>query len=478
MSVRVRIAPSPTGDPHVGTAYIALFNYVFARQNNGKFILRIEDTDRERSTKESEGAIFRALRWAGIEWDEGPDIGGKYAPYRQSERVEIYRKHAAELLERGAAYYCFCTPQRLDELREEQKRNKLPPGYDGKCLNLKPDEINEQIANGVPRVIRLKMPDEGETVVKDRLRGEIRYQNSLIDFQVLVKSDGFPTYHLANVVDDHLMEITHVIRAEEWINSTPKHLALYEAFGWRPPEFIHMPLLRNKDKSKISKRKNPVSLDFYRSIGILPEALLNFLALMGWSMPDEREEFSLAEMVNEFTFDRISLGGPVFDLEKLFWLNGLYIRKLDNPELLKRLKSELFNDDMMLKIIPLVRERMRALGEFPDATSFYFGSEVAFQVEDVLKAAKGRTAAAVAADLKKYLEEFDDVKCWELKEIEEHLRSFCERNGLKTGDFFMVLRIILTGRRTSPPLIESMEVLGRTMAVQRIRKGIEILARK
>src|SRR5688500_18614992 len=302
MSVRVRIAPSPTGDPHVGTAYIALFNYCFARKNGGQFILRIEDTDRTRWTKESEDSILRALRWVGLSWDEGPDIGGELGPYRQSERADIYREHAEILLERGRAYRCFCTADRLAALREEQKREKRNLGYDGLCRGLPAEESRARAAAGEPHVVRLAMPREGKTVVTDMLRGTVEYDNAGIDDQVLLKSDGFPTYHLANVVDDRLMQITHVIRAEEWISSTPKHVQLYAAFGWPEPSWVHMPLLRNADKSKISKRKNPVSVDYYRDAGVLPEALLNFLGRMGWSLPSDpdREKFGLEDMVREF----------------------------------------------------------------------------------------------------------------------------------------------------------------------------------
>src|SRR6185436_11240696 len=324
--IRVRIAPSPTGDPHVGTAYVALFNYAFARKHGGQFILRIEDTDRERSSMASEAMIFEALHWLGLEWDEGPDKGGPHAPYRQSERSAIYREHAAELVKRGAAYPCFCSRERLDALREEQKAKKKNFGYDGHCRSIGLTEAARRQQAGEAHVIRLAMPREGQSVVHDLLRGDVTIDNAQVDDQVLLKSDGFPTYHLANVVDDHLMGITHVIRAEEWISSTPKHVELYDAFGWTAPEFIHMPLLRNADKSKISKRKNPVSLDYYADAGILPEAMLNFLGLMGWSFGGDREKFTLAEMLAAFDISRVRLGEPVFDLEKLSWLNGLYMR--------------------------------------------------------------------------------------------------------------------------------------------------------
>ncbi|HWN66652.1 MAG TPA: glutamate--tRNA ligase, partial [Haliangium sp.] len=315
--VRVRIAPSPTGDPHVGTAYIALFNYVFARKHGGAFILRIEDTDRTRSRADSEAAIFRALRWVGLSWDEGPDVGGPHGPYRQSERSAIYREHTDLLIQRGRAYRCFCTAERLAEMRDRLKEQKASTtGYDRHCRGIDAAESERRAAGGEPYTVRLAVPVEGTTRFHDQLRGDVEIPNEQVDDQILLKSDGFPTYHLANVVDDHLMEITHVIRAEEWISSTPKHVQLYEAFGWQPPVWIHMPLLRNSDKSKISKRKNPVSIDYYKDAGILPRALLNFLAIMGWSFGGDREKFGLDEMIEVFSWDRVSLGGPVFDPDK------------------------------------------------------------------------------------------------------------------------------------------------------------------
>ena len=277
MNIRTRIAPSPTGDPHVGTAYIALFNLCFARQHGGKFILRIEDTDQARSTGESEAAILDSLRWLGLEWDEGPDIGGPHAPYRQSERSAIYRERADQLLEHGHAFRCFCTADRLDALRREQTAAQQTPGYDGHCLQLSQDELASRLAAGEPHVVRMKTPREGVCTIVDLLRGSIEIDWAQVDMQVLLKADGLPTYHLANVVDDHLMQITHVLRGEEWINSAPKHLLLYRYFGWQPPVFCHLPLLRNPDKSKLSKRKNPTSILYYRRMGYLPEALLNYL---------------------------------------------------------------------------------------------------------------------------------------------------------------------------------------------------------
>ena len=326
-----RIAPSPTGDPHVGTAYIALFSLLTARKSHGRFILRIEDTDRTRYDPTSEAQIIESLRWLGLDFDEGPGKGGPNGPYHQSKRTEIYRTHVQKLLDNGTAYRCFCTSERLQEMRHAQRARKAPPGYDGLCRGLLPEDIEAKLADDVPFVVRLKVPKDRTVTFEDALRGKIQIEGKTIDDQVLLKSDSFPTYHLANVVDDHLMEVTEVIRAEEWITSTPKHVLLYEAFGWDLPTFRHMPLLRNKDKSKISKRKNPTSVLWYREHGYLPEALLNFLALMGYSLPDGREILSnqpFDDLLASFDPARLSTSGPVFDLEKLTWLNGEHIRAL------------------------------------------------------------------------------------------------------------------------------------------------------
>src|SRR5215469_9615901 len=346
--IRVRIAPSPTGDPHVGTAYIGLLNFIYARQRNGKFVLRIEDTDRTRFVATSEQMIFDSLHWLGLTWDEGPDVGGPFGPYRQSERTDIYRQHADILLANGTAYRCFCTPDELESVRKQQIAAKRPPRYPGTCRGLTPEQISANLAAHKPHTIRLAVPPHGNdltssTTFRDELRGAITFEHNNVDDQVLLKSDGFPTYHLANVVDDHLMQITDVIRAEEWISSTPKHVLLYRAFGWQQPRFWHMPLLRNLDKSKISKRKNPVSLIYYRQAGFLPEAVINFLGLMGGGMPEGTgpvaEKFSLTEMVERFDVKNIRLGGPVFDLTKLRWLNGEYLRALSPENFFAALRS-------------------------------------------------------------------------------------------------------------------------------------------
>ena len=314
--VRTRVAPSPTGDPHVGTAYIALFNLAFARQHGGEFILRIEDTDQVRSTPESEQAILDSLRWLGIEWSEGPDVGGPHGPYRQSERGSVYAEHVEKLLASGHAFKCYRTPEELDAMRAARQASDSSMALKPSDLLLPADEAARREAAGAPYVVRMMVPEEGVCVVNDLLRGPIELDWSQVDAQVLMKSDGMPTYHLANVVDDHLMEITHVIRGEEWISSAPKHKLLYEYFGWEMPQLCHMPLLRNPDKSKLSKRKNPTSIMFYERMGFMPEALLNYLGRMGWSMPDEREKFTREDMFSHFDIHRVSLGGPVFDLEK------------------------------------------------------------------------------------------------------------------------------------------------------------------
>ncbi len=340
--VRVRVAPSPTGDPHVGTAYIALFNYVFKKQYNGKMILRIEDTDQTRSKASSEELIYQSLRWLGLNWDEGPDIGGSSGPYRQSERKEIYVEYVNKLLESGRAYRCFCTQERLTKMREEQKA-KGRSGYDRCCRELTAEQISQNLDRGIPYVVRLKVPLDGVTTFHDELRGDISIDNSTIDDQVLLKSDGFPTYHLANVVDDHLMKITHVIRAEEWISSTPKHVILYDSFGWKTPKWIHMPLLRNQDKSKISKRKNPVSLVYYKRAGYLPEAMLNFLALMGWNPGGDIEIFGMDEMIRKFNFSDLNLGGPVFDIKKLAWMNQHFLQQMNETKFVNYIRVDIFS---------------------------------------------------------------------------------------------------------------------------------------
>jgi len=477
MTVRTRIAPSPTGDPHVGTAYVALFNYALARRNGGQFLLRIEDTDRQRSHPASERMIFDALHWLGLAWDEGPDVGGPFGPYRQSERTAIYREHVEELLRREGAYVCFCSPERLQALREEQKARKLALGYDGRCRTVPAEESRRRRADGEAHVVRLAMPRDEFMVVSDALRGEVRFERPQMDDQVLLKSDGFPTYHLANVVDDHLMKITHVIRAEEWLSSLPKHVQLYRAFGWDMPVFCHLPLLRNADRSKISKRKNPVSLNHYRRAGYVPEAMLNYLALMGWGMPDGREEFSLEEFVAAFSIERISLGGPIFDQEKLTWLNGRYLRRFSPVELLGRLRGQLLADDYLLRILPLVQDRIDTLEGFFDYAHFFFAGEITYDAEAMKQLVpKGRTAAEAAKAFQSLLDEqVDPLLEWNAASIEAALRAFADGTGWNAKEAFMAVRVAATGRVATPPLFDTLAVLGKDIVRRRLRGAIELL---
>jgi len=476
-AVRTRIAPSPTGDPHVGTAYVALFNYALARQTGGQFVLRVEDTDRQRSSVESEGMIFDALRWLGLDWDEGPDVGGPYGPYRQSERTGIYRDHARRLVADGHAYPCFCTAERLEALRVEQKATKARFGYDGLCRGLDPAEAARRVAAGEPHVIRLAMPTEGEIVVSDLLRGDITFAAKQIDDQVLVKSDGHPTYHLANVVDDHLMGISHVIRAEEWISSLPKHHQLYRAFGWTEPVFCHLPLLRNADTSKISKRKNPVSLNYYRRAGILPEALLNYLALMGWAMPDERDHFTLADFVEVFDPAKISLGGPVFDLDKLRWLNGKHIRSLSAEEVLARLRADLLGETYLLEVAKLAHERVETLTDFIPYADFFFSGDLTWDETARAKlVVKDHTPPQTAKLVRLLLEEtLDPMLEWSAASVEAALRDFCERHEISPKALFMPIRVAVTGRPATPPLFDTMAVLGKEICRRRLRQAIDVL---
>ena len=480
-SIRVRIAPSPTGDPHVGTAYIGLINFIYARQRGGKFVLRIEDTDRVRFVPTSEQMIFDALHWVGLAWDEGPDVGGPYGPYRQSERTEIYRRHADMLLANGTAYRCFCTPDELEAGRQRQIAAKLPPRYPGTCRDLTLETIAANLVENKAFVIRMKVPTEGGTTFRDELRGDVSFEHSNIDDQVLMKSDGFPTYHLANVVDDHLMLISDVIRAEEWISSTPKHVLLYAAFGWQFPRFWHMPLLRNIDKSKISKRKNPVSLVYYRQAGFLPEALINFLGLMGGGMPSptpveivngakESEIFSLEEMIQRFEVANIRLGGPVFDLTKLRWLNSEYLRALKPDTFFAALRETVLSDDYLRGISTLIQTRIETLGQFGDLTAFLLQDNV-MPSQDVFLPKK-RTLEETLAFAVEQLAVLEATE-WTHEAMEPALKKLGEEKSWSVKENFMLLRAILSGSTMSPPLLESMIVFGKARTLDRMRRFLE-----
>ncbi len=487
----VRIAPSPTGAPHVGTAYQALFDYACARQGHGRFILRIEDTDQTRYTADSEAAIMESLHWLGLDWDEGPDRGGPHGPYRQTERRATYQEYAKTLLESGNAYYCFCTRERLAQMRAEQEAARQPTGYDRRCRYLDPRESMMRAESGEEHVLRLAMPLEGETVLDDLVRGEVRFQNANFDDQVLIKADGLPTYHFAVVVDDYLMEVNLVIRAEEWISSTPKHLRLYEVFGWPRPLFAHMPLLRNTDRSKLSKRKNPTSLLWFKERGYLPEALLNFLALQGWSMPDGREIFSLNEFVASFTFDRVATTGPIFDLARLDALNGHYIRTLSLDELFSRLQPHLPPEALAepvytRHITALLHDRLVRLGDFSELAAFFFTADDQLAINPALLVPKRLTRDTARTLLAASIQTLGSQPEWVHqqgategdaghKPLEEALRALAGEHGVKAGDLFMVIRVAITGSTATPPLLESMIVLGRDRVLARLRRAHDLL---
>lgn len=497
--IRVRIAPSPTGDPHVGTAYIGLFNYAFAKHNGGDFLLRIEDTDRTRFSGDSEQQIFDAMKWLGLNYDEGPDVGGDKGPYRQSERFDLYKEYAEKLVEKGEAYYCFCTSERLQKLRERQVAMKQAPGYDGHCRKLIEEEVKAKLEAGEPYTIRLKMPYEGETIVNDQLRGEIRFENSKIDDQVLLKSDGFPTYHLANIVDDHLMGITHVIRAEEWIASTPKHVQLYKAFGWEEPKWYHMPLLRNADKTKISKRKNPVSLNYYKEEGYLKEGVLNFLALMGWSFGGDREIFTLEEMVENFSFDRISLGGPVFDLVKLGWVNNHHMRLKDLDELTKLaipffVQAGFYKDEnlsekeynKLKRIVEITREGSQTLKELTVNGAIYFEDDFDLPVvteemnkkerKSVEKLRSSLEAEIGKISINKFVEKIsalnEDITEEEAKKV---LHELQEELGEGPAAVLMPLRAVVTGKARGADLYTVIAVIGKARTLKRVENTLKKL---
>ena len=473
MTVRTRIAPSPTGFPHVGTAYIALFNLCFAKQHGGEFILRIEDTDQLRSTPESEKMILDSLRWLGLNWSEGPDIGGPHAPYRQSERMGIYKQYALELVEKGHAFYCFATTEELDQMRAEQQARGESPRYDGRGLLLSNEEVQRRLAAGDDHVIRMKIPTEGICKFDDMLRGEVEIPWAQVDMQILLKTDGLPTYHLANVVDDHLMEITHVIRGEEWIPSAPKHQLLYQYFGWDMPVLCHMPLLRNPDKSKLSKRKNPTSINYYKDIGVLPEALLNYLGRMGWSMPDESEKFALSEMIEHFDIKRVSLGGPVFDIEKLYWLNGEYLRAMDVENLKNTILAWASDDAKLTAIAKAIQPRINLLSDAVNWAGFYFQNLPAITAEDF--AHKSLDTDQLLEILYLATWQLESLPEWSEENIYKVLKGLAANFEIKLKDFMQPFFVAIAGSTSSTPVMNSMFVIGADMTLARLRHATEVL---
>lgn len=475
MEVRTRIAPSPTGDPHVGTLYIALFNLIFAKHHGGKFILRIEDTDQKRSHPQYEQNIFDALHWGKVTWDEGPDIGGPYGPYRQSERTEIYKEYVQQLIDAGKAYKCFATSEELSQMREIQEKTGQKVGYDRRYRNLSPFEVAERENRGEKYVVRLKVPLTGECEFVDKVKGKIVVPYAEVDDQVLLKSDGFPTYHLAVVVDDHLMKISHVIRGDEWITSTPKHILLYEAFGWEKPEFMHMPLLLGKDGRKLSKRKNPTSVFYYRDSGYLPEALTNFLTLMGYSMPHDQEFYSIDEISQKFDDTRIGQSGAFFDIQKLDWINQKYlIETLNEETLLESLLNWNFSKDHLRKLIPLVHTRMKTFGEFMELCDFFFINTIPHSKE--LLCPKGLTEEDSAYLLQGWLMLLEEKVQWTQEVVEETSHTLAKLFNVNHKKVIMpIFFATLMGKRFGPPLYASAELLGRDRIRARILQAIEFL---
>ena len=475
MTVRVRIAPSPTGDPHVGTAYMALFNMIFAKHYKGKFILRIEDTDQTRSRFEYEENIYKALKWCGIQWDEGPDVGGDVGPYRQSERTEIYKKYCQRLLDTGKAYKCFASPQELAEMRESHMKGGGKFGYDRRYRDLTEEEAQKRIDSGQSYVVRLKVPLTGECVYEDRVKGRIVCPWEDVDDQVLLKSDGFPTYHLANVVDDHLMGITHVIRGDEWMTSTPKHVLLYESFDWEKPTFMHMPLLLGTDKKKLSKRKNPTSIFFYRDSGYLPEAFVNFMSLMGYSMSGDREIYSIEKIIEEFDVSRIGISGAVFDVKKLDWLNQQYlINNIPEEKLWDRVKEWGFNESVMQKLMSLCRVRMKTFADFMDLCDFFFINHLKYTQE--LFSPKKISVEKVTYLLQFVLWSMEESEKWGKDGIEEASHIVADLFSVNHKKIVMpLLFAAIMGKQHGPPLFESVEILGKERTRARLLTSIAFL---
>ncbi|MGI5837788.1 MAG: glutamate--tRNA ligase [Chloroflexota bacterium] len=472
--VRTRIAPSPTGMPHIGTFRTIVFNWLFARHHGGKFVVRIEDTDVARRVEGALEAILDGLRWLGLDWDEGPEVGGPYGPYIQSQRLSIYQEHAERLIKQGDAYRCFCTPERLSAIRQEQQRRKQPSGYPRLCRSLSEEEVNARLAQGEVPVIRFKVPMEGSTTFHDLIHGDITFPNAALDDFVLIKSDGYPTYHLAHLVDDHLMRITHVMRADEWISSTPRHMLLYQAFGWEPPKFAHVPQILGPDRSKLSKRHGATSVIAYRDMGYLPEAMLNYLALLGWAYDATTEIMSREELIRYFSIDKINKTGAIFDIKKLDWMNGYYIRQLSVPDLTSRLMPYLEQAGLTTEkdrgyveqIVPLIQERIRKLSDACELIDFFFADQLEY--ESKLLVAKGLTAESSLSALRAAKERIANLPDWSRSALEDVTRPLADELGVKTGQLFGILRVASTGRTAAPPLFETMEVLGRERVMARL----------
>ena len=482
--VRVRFAPSPTGYPHIGNIRTALFNWLFARHSGGSFIVRIEDTDVTRKVRGAVEAILHSLRWLEIDWDEGPEVGGDYGPYFQSQRLDIYKEIAQLLLAEDYAYRCYCSSERLAQMRAEMaERKESTRTYDRRCRNLSQKERDKLETQDITPVVRFKTPLEGQTSFNDLIKGEVTFNNSTLDDFVLLKSDGYPTYHLANIVDDHLMQISHVLRADEWLSSTPRHILLYSALGYEPPLFAHLPMILGSDRSKLSKRHGAASITEYRDQGYLPQAMVNFLALLGWSLDDHTELFSREELVRHFSIERISKTGAIFSQDKLKWMNGVYIRNMSTAELTEELLPFLERDlprevkrpispEYVRQMVPLIQERLTTFGEAAELFDFFFVDELVYDADLLLgkKLAKEATVAGLEAALGRLQDLPFDASSLELA-----LRPLAAELGLKTGEFFGLLRVATTGHTAAPPLFQTMAVLAKERCLRRIEVALDKL---
>jgi glutamyl-tRNA synthetase len=484
--VRTRFAPSPTGFLHVGSIRTALFAWLFARHNGGVFVLRIEDTDATRKVEGAVEAIQDDLRWLNLDWDEGPVVGGKFGPYIQSERLPKYKEAARQLLEKGAAYKCYCSQERLEKLHEFQAKNKIPPGYDRCCRNLTEDERAQKEKEGIIPVIRLKTALQGQTVIHDLIWGDVVFKNNLVEDLVLLKSDGYPTYHLANIVDDHDMLITHVIRAEEWMSSTPCHIMLYNAMGYEVPQFAHLPMLLGSDRSKLGKRHGSTSIRQFREQGYLPETMINFLALLGWSLDDKTEIISRDDLIKHFSLERVSKTAAIFNHEKLQWMNGQYMRKLTPDDFIKRAMPFLekglpveikrpLSEDYAKKVLALGQDRARLLAEVADLTEFFFTEQLYYDSQLLL--GKDMTAESTLNALKVTRERLEKQAAFDAVSLEAMMRPLCEELKLKAGQLFGAVRTAISGRTATPPLFQMMAVLGKERTLVRIDDAIKCLAR-
>ncbi|MFC6445058.1 glutamate--tRNA ligase [Shinella zoogloeoides] len=473
--VRVRIAPSPTGEPHVGTAYIALFNYLFAKKNNGTFILRIEDTDATRSTPEFEQKVLDALKWCGLEWSEGPDIGGPYGPYRQSDRKDIYRPYVDKIVANGHGFKCFCTPERLEQMREAQRAAGKPPKYDGLCLHLSAEEVTKRVDAGEPHVVRMKIPTEGSCKFVDGVYGPVEIPWEAVDMQVLLKADGMPTYHMANVVDDHMMKITHVARGEEWLASVPKHILIYQYLGLEPPVFMHLSLMRNHDKSKLSKRKNPTSISYYSALGYLPEALMNFLGLFFIQIAEGEELLTMDQLAEKFDPENLSKAGAIFDIQKLDWLNGRWLREqLTEEDFMQRVLEWAMENNRIRDGLKLSQSRISKFGELPDLAGFLLKSDLGLTPEAFAKVKS--TPEEILEVLNQVQPDLEKMPEWTIESIEAELRASADRLGKKLKVVVAPLFVAISGSSRSLPLFDSMAILGRSVVRQRLKVAAQVVA--